>query len=92
MDRARPGIHPSKPQAIELGIAMVALFDLDANHEMAVPVRRPGIELAWAAVGAIAMGELSAFDRPYRLRHGYLLSSIFFAALGRYCSGLSNSV
>jgi hypothetical protein len=94
MDRARPGKHPSKPQAIELGIAMVTLFNLDPKQGMAVPVRRQGIELAWAAVGAIAMGELSALDRPHRLRHGHLLSGILpdWAAIAPASAILSGEV
>jgi hypothetical protein len=91
MDSTGPGKNPSKPEAVKLGIAMVPFFDLDADHRVAVPVGRQGIELAWAAVGAIAMGELSALNRPYRLRHSHLLSCMLFG-LRPYCLGPNNSV
>jgi hypothetical protein len=35
-----------------------------------------GIELARAAIGAIAMGKFPPLDRPYRLRHWHLLTGV----------------
>src|SRR5262245_54343938 len=48
---------------------MMPFFDLDTKQGAAIPMRRQGIELARAAIGAIAMGKFPALDRPNRLRH-----------------------
>src|SRR5437868_10360541 len=65
MDRPGPGEHAGEAQAIERRLAMVALVDLNADHRLAIAVRRQRIELAGAAIGAVAIGEFTPFEFPF---------------------------
>src|SRR5580692_4373014 len=51
-------------QAIELRIAMKALVDLDADHGLAIAMRRQPVELTRTTVRTIAIAELAAVNSP----------------------------
>ena len=48
---------------------MVTLLDLHARYRLAMTVRRQSVELAGAAVGAVAVDELTSVNRPVRVDH-----------------------
>jgi hypothetical protein len=48
----------------------MSLVDLDSHDRPALAVRGQRIELARAPVGAVAVGEFLAVNRPLCLRHG----------------------
>src|SRR5690606_36218698 len=66
VDRAGPGHHHGDREAREVGFAVVAFLDVDAGYGPAMAVRGARVELAWAAVGAVAVDELAPLDEPCR--------------------------
>src|SRR5262249_29517739 len=74
VDRARPAEDPYEFQAIEPGRSVVTLLDLEAANGLAISMRWQSVELAGAAVGAVAVDELTPFDRPFGIRHARLLT------------------
>src|SRR5450631_816983 len=74
MNRTWPTKHPAEFQSIQLGIAVMALIDGDANDGLTVTVSRQLVELTGATVGAIAMREVFPFKHPVDLSHRRLLS------------------
>src|SRR5262245_40222581 len=74
VDRTRPAEDSDELQAIELGRAVMTLLDLEAADRLAMSVRRQSVELAGAAVGAVAVDELTSLDGPFGVRHGRLLT------------------
>src|SRR5262249_1162495 len=72
--RAWPAEDSHELQAVELGRAVVTLLDLESPDRLAMSVRGQSVELAGAAVGAIAVDELTPLDRPLGIRHGRLLA------------------
>src|SRR5262249_28396317 len=73
VDRAWPAEDSHEFQAVELGRAVVTLLDLKSPDRLAMSVRGQSIELAGAAVGAIAVDELTPFVHPLGILHGCLL-------------------
>src|SRR5437016_14299233 len=49
-------------------------LDLEPADRLAISMCRQSIELAGAAVGAIAVNELTSLDGPFGVRHGRLLT------------------
>ena len=73
VDRSRPGVEEGGAEAIERHVAKVALVDTNGGEAAAVAVGRPTrLELARAAVIAVAIAELDSFDVPVNLCHGAL--------------------
>jgi hypothetical protein len=70
VDGAGPTKDAGKSNTVQLGVAVIALIDLHADNSLAKSVRWEGIELARAAVGAIAVGKLAGLYHPFRIRHG----------------------
>jgi hypothetical protein len=70
VDGAGPTEDAGKSKTVQFGVAVIALIDLHADNSLAKPVRWEGIELARAAVGAIAVGKLAGLYHPFRIRHG----------------------
>jgi hypothetical protein len=77
MDRARPVPHNGGAKTVQLHIAKMSLGDLIAGDRLAESLIRQGIELATAAIGAVAIDELSRLHGPFH-RHDFL--SLFFVA------------
>jgi|tagenome__1003787_1003787.scaffolds.fasta_scaffold20701267_2 hypothetical protein len=69
VDGPRPCEDASCCQAVEAGVAMMAVNDLEGRQRLAFAVRRQRIELARTAVGAIAIDELARPDLPFDIRH-----------------------
>src|SRR5205823_8300350 len=65
MDRPRPGKDAGKAQTVERGFPVMAGVDLHADHRLAIAMRRQRIELAGAAISAIAVGEFTPFEHPF---------------------------
>src|SRR5258708_7668770 len=64
MNGRRPGDGEGGVQAIQPGRPEMAGIDVEEDDRPAVAVRRPGVELARAAIGAIAVDELHAMEFP----------------------------
>src|SRR5579863_551462 len=69
MDRSRILVYAGDPQPVELRAAVKALIDLNSYYGPAVAVGRQGVELTRTTVGAIAVREFAAVDRPLRFGH-----------------------
>ena len=61
---AGPAYDCGDAQAIQTRVTMVALFNINPKDGMAVVMRRSRVELARAAIGAVAVNELSAAYCP----------------------------
>jgi hypothetical protein len=70
VNRSGPLVDRRDPQAIELGVAMMSLVDLDAGDGMAMALVGQSVELAIAAIGARAIDEFAPLEFPHR--HGCL--------------------
>src|SRR5260221_12433874 len=68
----RPGVFEDggHPQTVEPGWAVMSPVDFNAKHRPAVAVGGQAVELAGAAVGAIAVRKLTALEGPLGLGHG----------------------
>ena len=64
VDGARPAEHAGSTQSIEARRSVEALLDVEHGEPAAMPVCWQRVELTGAAVGAIAVAELAAFDLP----------------------------
>src|SRR6185312_11076888 len=64
MDRSRPLHHGDGLQAVQLHLAEVAFLDGEAADGLAEAVRRQRIELAPAAIGAVAGDQLVGLNIP----------------------------
>ena len=62
---ARPGENAAEFQAVEFCLAVIAFVDRDPDDGLAVSMRRQGVKLARAAIGAIAMRKIPSFDSPF---------------------------
>src|SRR5207248_3939315 len=69
VDRTRPGIKVERAKAVQADIAEIAFVDLERHHRAAVAVLRQRVELAGAAVVAVAIDEMRTFDAPGRRGH-----------------------
>jgi hypothetical protein len=69
MYSARPAYDSRDPQSIQRGVTVIALIDIDRKDRMAIVMRRSGVELARAAIGAIAVNEFSSTDCPILGQH-----------------------
>jgi hypothetical protein len=58
VNRTRPAEDSHELQAVKLGRSVMTLLDLEAADRLAMSVRGQSIELAGAAVGAVAIDEL----------------------------------
>ena len=68
--RAGPAENPDEPQSIELGAAVMAALDFHASNRLAGSVCRHGVELARAAISAIAVDEFARLHCPFDVGHG----------------------
>jgi hypothetical protein len=57
-------INNGSAKAVELHIAEMALIDLICPYRLTESMSRQVTELAWTAIGTIAIEKLSAFDLP----------------------------
>ena len=70
VDRSRPFEDGRNPQAVELGLAVMAFINLDACHSVAMTFVRQRIELAVAAIFAGAVDEFETL-----ISHGVIMNS-----------------
>src|SRR5205823_1653572 len=73
VDRARPGVEVERAEAVQADVAEMAFIDAERHHRAAITVLRQGVELAGAAVIAVAVDEMRTFDAPRGLGHRVLL-------------------
>jgi hypothetical protein len=66
---AGPAENACDAQTIKSGVAVESFVDLDAHHRLAETIGRQCIELARAAIGAIAVREFAAMNGPLGIRH-----------------------
>src|SRR4029077_5045164 len=64
MNCTRPAHDQSGAKAIQTDISIMALVDLIPHDRPAIAVRGQRIELSWAAIRAVAVGELAPFYLP----------------------------
>src|SRR4051794_12881075 len=64
VDSARPFENGADLEAVERGVPVPALIDLDTCDCIAVALVRKGVELAWTAIFASAVNELAAAKFP----------------------------
>src|SRR6478752_4598875 len=69
MNSARPAENGDELQTVKFRHSMVTLLDLHPRHRLAMSVSRQSVELAGAAVGAVAVDELTSVNRPVRVDH-----------------------
>src|ERR1700687_1302295 len=65
MPRSRPRIQCRRAQSVELDLCELTRLELESYCCATIPIRGKGIELAGAAVGAVAVGQLLSFDVPF---------------------------
>src|ERR1022692_4996839 len=70
--RAGPAVYRGCAQAVKLYVAEMPFLYLVSNGRAAAAVRRQRVELAWAAIRAVAVGELLAVNLPVDVCHGLL--------------------
>jgi hypothetical protein len=64
VDGTRPFEDRSKPQAVENGLTMMTLIDLDARNGMTMALVGQRIELTVAAILSGAINEFASLDLP----------------------------
>src|SRR5262249_32722775 len=69
MNSARPAEDADEFQTIKFRYAMVTPLNFHARYRPAMTVSRQSVELARAAVGAVAVDELASVNRPVRVDH-----------------------
>jgi hypothetical protein len=69
MNSARPTEDSDELQTIKFRRAMVTLLNLHARYRPAMTMSGQSVELARAAVGAVAVDELTSVNRPVRVDH-----------------------
>src|SRR5262249_286030 len=69
---SRPAEDADKTQTVQPRLAVMALIDLHCRDREAVAIGRQGVELARAAIAAIAIYEFTGLDGPIDIGHGSL--------------------
>src|SRR6478672_12865547 len=69
MNSARPAENGDELQTVKFRVSVVTLLYLHPRHRLAMSVSRQSVELAGAAVGAVAVDELTSVNRPVRVDH-----------------------
>src|SRR5262249_7354245 len=76
MNGARPTEDSDEVQTIKFRRSVVTLFNFHARYRPAMTMSGQSVELARAAVGAVAVDELTSVNRPVRVDHLRLLIEI----------------
>ena len=69
VDRAGPGGGRGQAQAVEFHLAIMAFVDMYADRRAAIAIGGQGVELAGAAIRAIAGRDLGTADHPFGKGH-----------------------
>src|SRR2546430_12766855 len=86
----RPAEDSHELQPIERGRPVMAALDLEPAHRLAMAVCGQSVELAGAAIGAVAVDELTPLDCPLCVRHGRPLTGMLGEA--ERTQAMSNSM